>query len=96
MTTYKYGMSGAGVREVQAQLNKLGHTLTVDGKFGPLTSRAVSDFQEANGLTVDGVVGPATQEAIIIRINERIGEKMTEALEAVAKLPEFKALEKLL
>ena len=94
MTTYKYGMSGAGVRGVQAQLVKLGHRLTIDGKYGANTSRAVSDFQEENGLVVDGVAGPATQTMITRRINEKTGEKMTAALAAVAKLPEVKGLEK--
>lgn len=94
MTTYKYGMSGAGVRELQAQLNKLGHQLKADGQYGPLTSRAVSDFQEENGLVIDGIAGSATQDMITRRINEGTGEKLHAALSAVAELPEFKELEK--
>lgn len=94
MTTYKYGMSGAGVRELQAQLNKLGHRLTVDGKFGPNTSRAVADFQVDNDLLADGVAGPATQAMIARRINEKTGEKVQAAFEAVAKLPEVEELGK--
>ena len=94
MTVYKYGMTGAGVRELQAQLNKLGHKLTVDSKYGAKTCRAVSDFQEENGLVVDGIAGPDTQTMITRRINEKTGEKLAEAIEAVAKLAEFKELEK--
>lgn len=96
MTVYKYGMCGSGVRDLQAQLNKLGAGLAVDGKFGPATSRAVSEFQTENGLTVDGVAGLATQSMITSRIHEKIGSKMTAALEAIAKLPEIKELEKFL
>ena len=96
MTTYKYGMSGPGVADLQTQLNKLGAGLTVDGKFGPATSRAVSDFQTENGLTVDGIAGPATQCMIDRRIYEKIGEKVTAALDALAELPEVKELDKLL
>lgn len=96
MAIYQYGMSGSGVRELQAQLNKLGGSLAEDGKYGPATSRAVSDFQSDNGLVVDGVAGPATQAMIATRINEKIGTKLTEALAALAKLPEIKELEKFL
>lgn len=32
----------------------------VDGKFGPKTKKAISDFQKANGLSADGKVGPKT------------------------------------
>lgn len=94
MTTYKYGMSGAGVRELQAQLNKLGHQLKVDGKYGANTSRAVSDFQDENGLANDGIAGPATQTMIARRIAEETGKNLQAALDAIAKLPEVKELEK--
>jgi peptidoglycan hydrolase-like protein with peptidoglycan-binding domain len=32
----------------------------VDGKLGPKSKKAVSEFQKANGLTADGKVGPKT------------------------------------
>lgn len=96
MSIYQYGMSGAGVRALQVNLNKLGASLAEDGKYGPATSRAVSDFQSDNGLTADGVAGPATQGMITRRIAEKTGVKMTAALEAIAKLPEVKELESLM
>ena len=96
MTVYKYGMSGAGVKEVQAQLNKLGHRLAVDGQYGANTSRAVSDFQADNGLKVDGIAGPDTQAMLARRVYEKTGECLAAALSAIGKLPEIKALEKLL
>ncbi|WP_286141808.1 peptidoglycan-binding domain-containing protein [Bacillus sp. AFS001701] len=34
--------------------------ITADGIFGPITDRAVRNFQKKNGLTVDGKVGPKT------------------------------------
>jgi mannan endo-1,4-beta-mannosidase len=37
----------------------------VDGKFGVLTSRRVTDFQRAHALLVDGVVGPITWGALL-------------------------------
>lgn len=93
MTVYKYGMSGAGVRTLQKDLNKLGFNLAVDGKFGPATKYAVSDFQTDNGLLEDGVAGPATQRMIARRINEKIGEKVTVIISKIAEMPEYKELE---
>ncbi|MBI4437167.1 MAG: peptidoglycan-binding protein, partial [Candidatus Omnitrophica bacterium] len=32
----------------------------IDGKVGPLTQKAIEDFQRSKGLKVDGKVGPMT------------------------------------
>lgn len=52
------------VRVLQEILNKLGHTLVVDGIFGSKTYAAVTSFQVKHGLDVDGVVGPMTWKAL--------------------------------
>jgi peptidoglycan hydrolase-like protein with peptidoglycan-binding domain len=40
------------------------YTGTVDGTFGPLTDRAIRDFQTDNGLAVDGIAGPNTRAVL--------------------------------
>jgi Putative peptidoglycan binding domain len=56
------------VHTLQYLLGAHGHTLTVDGIFGPRTDAAVRDFQRSRGLAVDGVVGPNTWGAVIIQV----------------------------
>jgi len=49
------------LKEIQTALKNAGYyTGTVDGKSGPLTKRAIEDFQKANNLGVDGKVGAKT------------------------------------
>lgn len=53
-TTHE-GDKGELVEKIQTALH-----IKADGIFGPLTTRAVKDFQLANKLSVDGLVGPKT------------------------------------
>ena len=49
------------LREIQTALKNAGfYTGMIDGKKGPLTKKAIEDFQRANNLEVDGKVGPKT------------------------------------
>jgi peptidoglycan hydrolase-like protein with peptidoglycan-binding domain len=49
------------VRTVQRRLRALGYEAgPVDGRFGPMTRRAVTAFQTRHGLSPDGAVGPRT------------------------------------
>ncbi|MGQ9484660.1 MAG: peptidoglycan-binding protein [Desulfosoma sp.] len=58
-------LCGNDVLRLQEALCRAGHTVAVDGVFGPETARAVQAFQKASGrLKVDGIVGPATRAAL--------------------------------
>jgi peptidoglycan hydrolase-like protein with peptidoglycan-binding domain len=49
------------VRALQRRLRALGYEAgPVDGRFGPMTTRAVTTFQTRHGLAPDGAVGPRT------------------------------------
>lgn len=54
------------VPTLQDLLRARGHSVAVDGIFGPLTNAAVRAFQQAKGLGVDGIAGPHTWGALII------------------------------
>jgi peptidoglycan hydrolase-like protein with peptidoglycan-binding domain len=74
VVTVKRGSTGPAVRAVQDQANfrngKTGHSLDVDGVFGPKTRAWVIAFQRAvaheiAGFPVDGIVGPSTWQALV-------------------------------
>ena len=57
----KLGAQGQVVEMVQKALSKGGFDPgKIDGKFGPITKKAVEAFQEKMGAKKDGVVGPET------------------------------------
>lgn len=69
-TAIKEGDSGTSVKQIQFWLTVLAQfdpsipSVTVDGKFGPLTTASVKAFQTSVNLTPDGVVGQATWKAL--------------------------------
>ncbi|MCL2756049.1 MAG: peptidoglycan-binding protein [Firmicutes bacterium] len=63
----RQGSSGNDVRQLQWLLNYIAQYyefvpggLVTDGRFGPMTTNSVREFQRNFGLNPDGVVGPAT------------------------------------
>ena len=48
-------------KDIQTALKAAGfYTGSIDGKIGPVTKKAVLDFQKAKGLKADGIVGSKT------------------------------------
>ena len=52
---------------LQTALNSVGYSLQIDGRYGPMTTAAVKDFQRRNGLKVDGIAGAATMGVLRLR-----------------------------
>jgi peptidoglycan hydrolase-like protein with peptidoglycan-binding domain len=74
VVTVHRGSTGPAVRAVQDQINfrngRNGHTLNVDGSYGPKTEAVVRAFQQAiahevRGFPVDGIVGLLTWQALV-------------------------------
>jgi len=86
---YRWGRNRpAHVKLIQKMLIELGKDLGtngdppgVDGQYGPLTTKAVEEFQEEtfpdDENEWDGVVGPITYEALINAIAEKTGSLST-------------------
>ena len=58
------------VQTLQYLLRARGHSIAVDGIFGPQTDAAVRAFQQQNNLLVDGIVVPQTWSALIITVKQ--------------------------
>ncbi len=46
----------------------------IDGKLGPMTKKAIEDFQRNNGLEIDGRVGPKTWQKLSAYINSPMAQ----------------------
>jgi hypothetical protein len=63
---YKSAHGSLPVRVIQSRLARTGYAPgPIDGRFGPMTRRAVVAFQTVRGLPTDGVVGPLTLAALM-------------------------------
>lgn len=56
--------------EIQTALKNAGYYSAVaDGKIGPMTKKAIEEFQKANGLQADAKVGPKTWAVLSSYLN---------------------------
>ena len=60
----KYLSSGDNVKWLQWWLRLWGYDISIDGKFGGNTDKAVRDVQKRRGLKVDGIAGAKTRQAL--------------------------------
>lgn len=58
------------IRTIQYLLTHHGHTVAVDGIFGPKTTAAVKAFQKSRGLKADGIVGKNTWPKLIVTVKK--------------------------
>ncbi|MCF6136286.1 peptidoglycan-binding protein [Pseudalkalibacillus berkeleyi] len=64
------GDRGKAVQHLQKHLAEMKlYNYKVDGIFGPITEKAVENFQNKNSLQVDGIAGPETKAALF-NLNE--------------------------
>ncbi|HEY0980233.1 MAG TPA: peptidoglycan DD-metalloendopeptidase family protein [Candidatus Paceibacterota bacterium] len=67
--TLMVGSRGSEVVALQAYLIKkgvgTGASITADGAFGPMTKKALIEFQASAGLTPDGVYGPKSKAYVV-------------------------------
>lgn len=87
---YYSAHGSAVVRALQHRLAAVGASPgPIDGRYGPLTARAVERFQSAHGLEVDGIAGPITLAALtapVPAVYPGAGEQLAEGSPSVQAL----------
>jgi hypothetical protein len=69
------------VKDIQTALKNAGlYDGSVDGSKGPMTDRAIRNFQSQSGLKVDGKVGPQTWAKLSTYLATQAVSTMTEAV----------------
>jgi peptidoglycan hydrolase-like protein with peptidoglycan-binding domain len=58
------------IKTLQHLLRARGHSVTVDGMFGPKTEAAVKVFQTSRGLSANGIVGPETWTTLVLTVKK--------------------------
>ena len=66
----KSGSNGHPIKTLQYLLRARGHSVVVDGVFGPKSRAAVKAFQASHGLAADGIVGPMTWAALVVQVKK--------------------------
>ena len=70
-TTETVGYVAPSPQDIQQALKNTGIYMgAVDGKLGPASKKAITEFQQQNGLTADGKVGRKTWEKLKVHLNQ--------------------------
>lgn len=94
------GSRDADVMVMQRRLKARGIAVTIDGLYGPATTKAVREFQSSIGLVADGIAGEKTQLALLdvgdprhLRQAdlERAAQKLSVPVEAVMAVNEVES-----
>jgi peptidoglycan hydrolase-like protein with peptidoglycan-binding domain len=73
------------VRSLQELLRARGHSIAVDGIFGPRTESAVRTLQQNQGLAADGIVGPNTWPKTVVQVKNGSNGHAVRAVQEVMK-----------
>lgn len=66
----KYKDTHPAIKIIQKALVFRGFPLKIDGKYGPRTKIAISDFQKSKGMAGSGIIGPRTLKLLNIVIKK--------------------------
>ncbi len=83
-------LHGDDVAALQRDLNALGFDAgRVDGIFGPVTLRALLDFQENRDMAADGIVGPdvVAELSLLVRATQKVGRHVVRERAWLRSLP---------
>lgn len=73
LTLIREGDMSTAVYALQKRLTELGYNgVVADGRFGPMTTKAVIGYQSRNGLLSDGIVGTATMTSLGLSFPPRV------------------------
>jgi hypothetical protein len=75
-TTLRRGSRGHDVKVLQSWLTHLGYRTSIDGVFGPGTTRSVRSFERHEQLTVDGVMD-TSEEALLRKRMQALASQPT-------------------
>jgi len=79
--TLSTGSRGANVQAAQQLLAHRNYEVgPIDGAYGPLTEKAVKEFQTNSQLSADGEIGPQTWNRLIVNITEKTSGSHVKAL----------------
>jgi hypothetical protein len=81
-TTLRQGSRGHDVKVLQSWLSHLGYRTTIDGVYGPGTTRSVRRFERHENITIDGVMD-TSEEALLRKRMQALSAQPTQPSDPV-------------